>query len=150
MLFKLKISEVRSLIEGNSSEIKKLTQQIEDLRGNNQELEDYLQKLGSAAITAQSALEQLQKAYQTLKTIDASQMEVLKQEADNLYLKVKTDEISLTETTPEESTSKNRRKNTKTELIEESEATAVEVEIVESKDDKSSYEAVLKLQKLLN
>ncbi len=138
MLFKRKIAEVHEQIQFNSTEIERLLEKIAKLRSQNQKLEDYLQKLLSAEAAAESSLEQLKTAYLILKGIDSSQMELLKQEADHLYRQVNNNKSS--------KTSKNRKSQ---ELIDNYEAKAVDVEVVEGNLDDSRYQAVLKLKQLI-
>ena len=158
MLFNLKISEARTMIDSNTTDIDGLLANVEKLRNNNKQLEDYLQQLKSAETAAESALEQLKNAYLMLNAVDQSQMDVLKQEVDKLYMQVKTGNMN-----PPESLSSNdspkvkkssHNKNTKKtpstkESKDNSDAKRVEVEVVEEVDN-SYYQTVMKLQKLIS
>lgn len=97
MLFKLKVNEVNSTIKSNTGQIEEYLTTVEDLQEENKKLKEYLQQLGSASTASESALDQLKTAYLMLKKIDPSQMDVLKQEVDNLYLQIKTSEVQAPE-----------------------------------------------------
>lgn len=176
MLFKLKFTEVNNQIDANASEVDQLLVKVENLQEDNKKYQEYLQQLGAASKASESALEQLKNAFLMLQKIDTSQMEVLKQEVDNLYLQIKTNEMKSAEKLNSNSTprlnnnlpkdndqdvpqNKHTRldKNKTNDKIEkksakskESEAQAVEVEVLEPEEEnKSHYDAVMKLKQLL-
>ena len=164
MLFKLKFTEVNTTIESNTLEAEELLARVEGLEEDNKKLRDYLQQLSSASKAAESALEQLKTAYLMLKKIDISQMDVFKQEVDNLYLEIKTNQVKSSEkikpsTAPpienkSEKTSKNQQSKSNSrqrnsQPKSEEELKTVEVEVLEPEETNSHYEAVMKLKQLL-
>jgi hypothetical protein len=176
MLFNLKVSEVKSIIESNTSEVEGLLSRVEDLQEENKKLKDYLQQLGVASKASESALEELKKAYLMLKKVDPSQMDVLKQEVDRLYLRIKKSEIKSagnSQNIPSSSSqlkveNDGKIKNNKTELINQNsqnnvnvnyhkkdsslnqdDTKAVDVEVLKPEENLSNFEAVMKLKKLI-
>ena len=176
MLFKLKFTEVSNQIDANALEVDQLLVKVEDLQEDNKKYQEYLQQLGAASKASESALEQLKNAFLMLQKIDSSQMDVLKQEIDNLYLQIKTNEIKSPEKLnsnptvklnynstenkqkkePQNNKSNHNKIPTKVRQTSEksvdNEARAVKVEVLEPEENeanKSHYEAVMRLKQFL-
>lgn len=78
MLFTSKINDVQSAIEGRLDLITQLEAQIEALRQENLEQQQFLQALGSAEAAAESALTQVQTAIAMINHVDEDQLQVFK------------------------------------------------------------------------
>jgi hypothetical protein len=78
MLFTAKINDVQSAIESRLDLITSLEAQIESLRQENLEQQQFLQALGSAEAAAESALTQVQTAIAMVNTVDPDQLETFK------------------------------------------------------------------------
>jgi len=178
MLFNHKFSEISGQIEENISQADKLSQKLQDLEAENQKYQEYLQKLETASKASESALEQLRNAFYLLQDIDPSQLDILKQEIDNVYQEIATPENTvlgnlastrnphtlksadleeinhIRQPRKSQITKSNcKRKSTTTankkKPVGEDEAKSVSVEVLEPESNSSPYEAVLRLQNLL-
>jgi hypothetical protein len=78
MLFTTKINDVQSAIESRLDLISSLEAQIEALRQENLEQQQFLQALGSAEAAAESALTQVQTAIAMVNAVDPEQLETFK------------------------------------------------------------------------
>ena len=78
MLFTAKIDQVQTAIESRLDLIASLEAQIEALRQENLEQQQFLQALGSAEAAAESALTQVQTAIAMVNTVDPDQLETFK------------------------------------------------------------------------
>ena len=78
MLFTAKIDQVQTAIEDRLDLISQLEAQIESLRQENLEQQQFLQALGSAEAAAESALTQVTTAIQMVNAVDPEQLETFK------------------------------------------------------------------------
>lgn len=79
MLFTNKINQVQVAIEDRLDLIVQLENQIEALRQENLEQQQFLQALGSAENAAESALTQVQTAIAMINAVDPDQLETFKE-----------------------------------------------------------------------
>ena len=78
MLFTAKISQIETAITDRLDLITQLEAQIEALRQENLQEQQFLQALGSAEAAAESALTQVQTAIAMINHVDPSQLETFK------------------------------------------------------------------------